>query len=365
MGHGDQGNKKRLRVLCYVNHFYGEHPTFVGKSTTEPRDLRRIAVERTLAALRGLDAEIDIKICGIEGHALVPLDITFNPADSTHLVYESLAHMAGKVADGYDYFLNIEDDIEMPPQTLANVVEFESSSLLNEVLHPLRIERRPEGPYLVDLAAMPGFTVQQRMWQGLRLSQAINPHCGLMLLSQKKFAYALQFLDLSAREVFLGGPMASAFAAIHRPFMLWRVFDEPTRHAVYHIDEWLALPPLAGGASPAFTERFTAIVLSWARVENLSAVVGSLRTIQEIDEILLWSNDRDRELEVPGVTVFKLPTNDRCVVWNALVKEARNENIWMQDDDVLIEPEQFRALLVRFREDEERIVGCRGRNLRR
>jgi hypothetical protein len=249
MDHRSVENGRRLRVLCYVNHFFGSHPTFRGKSTTETSDLRRAIVGRALSALSELDAELDVKVCGIEGHALVPLDLTFTPADSTHLVYESLAHMAGRVAEGYEYFLNIEDDIEVPPQTLSNAVEFDQGSLLNEVLHPLRIERRPEGPYLVDLAALPGFTVQQRTWHGLRLCQAINPHCGLMLLSRQKFAYALQFADLSSREVFLGGPMASAYAAIHRPLMLWRVIDDPTYHVVYHLDEWLGAQPLAAGES--------------------------------------------------------------------------------------------------------------------
>ena len=155
-----------MRVLCYVNHYFGRAVGFEGlaqpRSTTGDDGHRRLIVAACLDALRALPGA-EVNVCGIAGNALETIDIDFSQAlsDPRMLPFESLAHMARRV-DEYDYFINIEDDILVPPETFANVVAFDQESLVNEVLHPNRIEedetgrvllRRPQSHPWLDIPA--------------------------------------------------------------------------------------------------------------------------------------------------------------------------------------------------------------------
>lgn len=341
------------RVLCYVNHFYGSSPGFGGKSTSQTREVRRAAVMRTLAALRALEAEVTIRVCGVAGQALVPLDVEFQLEDPRLLVYESLVRMCGE-REGFDYFINIEDDIEVPRATFRNVLDFDREAMVNECLHPNRLEHE----VCVDLQALPGWTLQERRFASHQLRPALNPHSALLLLSRAKLEYALRHVDLGFRGHVVGGPMASAYAHFHKPFTLWRCADDPKFHSVVHLDDWL------GPVPPPEAEAFTAVLLSWKRYQNLPAIVASLERIPHIREILLWNNDPERTISIPGVTVFQAPRNFRCLPRYCLVPLASHDNIWFQDDDLLLEPAQFERVLAEYRQDRSRIYGCRGRNLR-
>jgi len=154
------------------------------------------------------------------------------------LIYSSIAHMASYL-DEYDYFLNIEDDIYIPPQTVRNVFAFDETSGVSEVLHPNRIEFEDGAPFCVDLRAMPGWTTSRRTFARHALAVALNPHSGLMLLSRAKFAYAQQHVDFRRRERIIGDLMASAYCNVHAPFALWRSFDDIGYHTVEHLDRWM------------------------------------------------------------------------------------------------------------------------------
>ena len=351
---------RRPRVLCYVNHYYGPHPTFRGKSTTQTRDVRRQIVERTLAALRALDGDMDVRVCGIPGRALVPIDIPFDLSEPRHLVFETLVNMS-RQQERYDYFINIEDDVEVPAETFRNILEFDREALINECLHPNRLERREGQVHCVDLEALPGWNFQEKTFRGRLLRTALNPHSAVLVLSREKLGYALRHVDPSFRGTVVGGLMASAYAHWHKPFVLWRTADEPEAHAVVHLDDWL---PLGTPALRIADLDFTAILLSWKRAQNLPAIIAELSRIPEIREILVWNNDPERTLDLPGVNVVNAPANFRRLARYCLVPLAKHDHIWFQDDDLLVSAEQFHELLRHYQNDRARIVGCRGHNIR-
>jgi hypothetical protein len=265
-----------MKVLCYVNHYCGPGVGFRGKSTEPGNPQRREIVERCVAQLRTLNGA-DVRVCGIPGCALVPLDLEFPQIRDkpTHLIYESLAHMAGQV-EGYDYFINTEDDILVPAQTLENAVEFDRTALLNEVLHPNRLETAANGrQYCTDIEVSLRWTRQHRRWQGHELRVALNPHSGILILSRDKIRYALRNIDISYRGVFMPHAMESAFANFLSPFCLYRSQDDLNFHVVQHLDRWLGadeLERLHQLTEPAWRRRLKRVIRDWAPPILLRAV---------------------------------------------------------------------------------------------
>lgn len=241
-----------MKILCYVNHFFGKNPHFLGKSSPaigtdleefkKKADCRKKYVSETIAQLRKLGT-IDIKICGINGFSLLPLDISFDSVKDKPLwlIYESLNHMA-QFADDYDYFINLEDDIYLPEETFMNVLEFDKTSLINEVFLPNRLEKTIEGkPYCVDLMAIPGWTQQRKRFQGKQLRVALNAHSAILILSREKFRYTLKSVDKMFRQSILHNELDSAFAYFHSSFALFRSEDIGF-HFVDHLDKWYYSP---------------------------------------------------------------------------------------------------------------------------
>ena len=54
--------------------------------------------------------------------------------------------------------------------------------------------------------------------------------------------YAEMRIDLDLRKQFHGGFMASAFANVHAPFLLWRTRSNLLAHHVVHLDRWSGSP---------------------------------------------------------------------------------------------------------------------------
>jgi Glycosyl transferase family 64 domain len=343
------------RVLCYINHYYGPSINFVGKSSTQSPEVRRAVVQRTLAAVRESIPHAEIKVCGVPGRSLLPIDLPFELSDPRHLVYASLDHMADQL-DRYDWFVNLEDDIELNPRAFQNALEFEAESLPNECLLPNRLEEGPEGTNCPDLRAIPGWTQQERKFRGRTFRVAVNPHSALLMLSRRKLSYALQHIDRTYRGLVIGAAMASAYAHYHRPFSLYRSFFEPEFHSVRHQDQWLH-------GSPQNSLLFTAILLSWRRRQNLPMIVRTLRSIPQVAEILVWNNSPE-PLHLEGASVVQAPQNFGCLPRYSLVPLAKHDNIFFQDDDLLIEAGHFAMLLSGYAADPSRIYGLRGRNLR-
>lgn len=241
-----------MKVLCYINHFFGKNPGFLGKSSfpegADGEEVRRRAAERknyveqVIAQLKKIDG-IDVKVCGIEGCSLVPLDITFEHIREKPLwlIYESLNQMA-VFLDDYDYFINIEDDILLPEETFSNVVEFDKTSMINEIFLPNRMERNQKGEsYCVDFIPLPGWTQQRKKFHGKELQVGLNAHSALLILSKEKFRYALKHIDKNFRKPLLYNELDSAFAYFHSPFALFRSVDV-NFHQVIHLDKWFYSP---------------------------------------------------------------------------------------------------------------------------
>jgi hypothetical protein len=192
------------RVLCHVNHYFGRRSAFVGGSTTGKQDERRETVIRCVAALRALpDAEVDLRVCGVGDDALLPLDTRYDLEDPTQLVYESLYDMASHV-DEYDYFINVEDDVSVPPETWLNVLEFDQESLVNEILHPNRMEVDETGfRYCVDLYGNPDVDPPEEDVPRHTIRVAVTPHSGILVMSRAKLRYALSEIDRSFRGIVL------------------------------------------------------------------------------------------------------------------------------------------------------------------
>ena len=209
-----------VKVLCHVNHFFGRSRGFVGGSTKGEAERRRETVRRCVEALRELpDADVDLRVCGIGDSALLPLDTRYDELDDpTQLVYESLYDMASHV-DEYDYFINVEDDVLVPPETWLNVLEFDRHCLVNEILHPNRMEVDDTGfRYCVDLYGNPVWTHQKKRFGGQTVRVAVTPHSGILVMSRAKLRYALSQIDRSFRGIIFAKGMESALAHFHSPF---------------------------------------------------------------------------------------------------------------------------------------------------
>ena len=107
----------------------------------------------------------------------------------------------------------------------------------------------------------------------------------------------------------------------------------------------------------------TAILLSWKRPQNISRIVHELKRSPRVSEILLWNNDPENDLELPGVKVVNSPQNYHCLARYCMVPLAENNQIWFQDDDLLIRPEQLEIIHSAYTRDPARIYGVAGRNI--
>ena len=102
------------------------------------------------------------------------------------------------------------------------------------------MEQRANGAMVcVDLEAVPGWAGLNRIFRDIVLDVAVNPHSGLFFLTQPQMRYAADRISLQRREQFHGGYMASAYANVHAPFLVWRAKSDLMAHHVVHADKWM------------------------------------------------------------------------------------------------------------------------------
>ena len=232
-------------ILCLMAHYFGAGPEFVGKSTSSSAETRARYVRKAVDNLQDIPG-LELRICGISGHSLLPLDMVFSGLERPeYLVFEVLGSIAEEL-ERYDYFMVVEDDILVPHQVLNNIMAFDRDYGLQQCLHPNRLERSGDRVECVDLRAMPGWLDAKARFRDVELRVARNPHSGFLMLSRDKLAYALERVDRGYRGRFLGGFMSSAFAHYHRPFDLYRPYRDLGFHYVIHLDHWLGPEAVAG-----------------------------------------------------------------------------------------------------------------------
>jgi glycosyltransferase involved in cell wall biosynthesis len=85
-------------------------------------------------------------------------------------------------------------------------------------------------------------------------------------------------------------------------------------------------------------DKVSACLLSYKRVYNMQLIVDHLENIDFIDEIIIWNNDAQKTLNLTGnkVRIIHSPENRICYGRFLCAREARNEFIYVQDDDILV-----------------------------
>jgi hypothetical protein len=110
--------------------------------------------------------------------------------------------------------------------------------------------------------------------------------------------------------------------------------------------------------------KFSAVLLSWKRPQNLSRIVDTLHSFGNIDEIFVWNNAPEVDLKLGSdAIIFASPLNFGCFARFAVAALASNDNLWFQDDDLLVSAEQFKLLQGAYALDKSRLYGAFGRNL--
>lgn len=93
----------------------------------------------------------------------------------------------------------------------------------------------------------------------------------------------------------------------------------------------------------------SACLLSWKRARNLPVIIQRLEALDFVDEILVWNNDPATHLDVEGgkVRVLTAERNEGCYGRYLCARQARNEHVYVQDDDVVVEdvPRLYEAFL--------------------
>jgi len=268
------GLVEEKKILCFVNHYYNpdQKEGFKGGSTVK-NPKREEIVKKVIERVKSIPG-CDVKVCGFTGYTVpgvtIDIDFTKKGVKPHHLVYESLNKMKEYVGD-YDYFINVEDDIYIPNDVINNVIQFDRQVGINEILLPNRIEKNKEGDWKnIDLEVVSGWTKLGKMYNQLRVKEALNRHSGILIMNTEKFQAVLEIVNPDFRDVWYGGPMASAFAYFHSPFILYRNFHPTRFHSVYHLDQWTLkrnnrgwiqqekrekrrVPPLVEGEQPEVT----------------------------------------------------------------------------------------------------------------
>lgn len=118
------------------------------------------------------------------------------------------------------------------------------------------------------------------------------------------------------------------------------------------------------------SKKITAILISYKRVDNLKKIVNSLIQSQLVGEIIIFNNNKYldlnkyiQSLNSETIKVINSNFNFLCVARYSICMLAKYENIFFQDDDLLFSINNLNHLYEKFKEDENRICGYRGRNL--
>jgi glycosyltransferase involved in cell wall biosynthesis len=100
----------------------------------------------------------------------------------------------------------------------------------------------------------------------------------------------------------------------------------------------------------------SACLVSWKRPQNLPIIVQALRRVECIDEILIWNNNPGVKLELSdgNTRVIQSSENLSCYGRFACAAQARNQAIYVQDDDAL--NQDIPGLYDQFLRDPTRIA---------
>lgn len=109
-------------------------------------------------------------------------------------------------------------------------------------------------------------------------------------------------------------------------------------------------------ASNTTKPKVSACLLSYKRPENIRLIVDQISKYPIFDEILIWHNNPEEplQLEAPKVQVINAPVNSICYGRFQCAAQARNELIYVQDDDAIVE--NIPQLFQHFQQNDKVIV---------
>jgi LPS sulfotransferase NodH len=104
------------------------------------------------------------------------------------------------------------------------------------------------------------------------------------------------------------------------------------------------------------TQKVSVVLLSWKRPNNMQRIVDHLRTHDFLDDIIIWNNNPEVELQIQdeNTTIINSATNVKTLGRFLAVYHTKHENIYTQDDDCIVG--DIQTLLQKFLEDPSRIA---------
>jgi len=107
----------------------------------------------------------------------------------------------------------------------------------------------------------------------------------------------------------------------------------------------------------------SAVLLSWKRPSNIPRIVNELLSVSFIKEIIVWNNNSELVLNVPGCKVINSSHNFMPFARFAAATLATEKTILFQDDDMLFPRRSIEFAYNEYLKDRGRIYGTKGRNL--
>ena len=95
----------------------------------------------------------------------------------------------------------------------------------------------------------------------------------------------------------------------------------------------------------------------------MARIVGELAGSPLIGEVIVWNNNPDVRLDLPGATVINSPRNFLCFPRYCMAPLASHDTIWFQDDDLLLTGGQIERVHAAYMADLSRICGIIGRDI--
>jgi hypothetical protein len=236
-----------MKILCFVNHYYGQTYSFSGgssSSTEDKAEKRKSYVLNTINQLKQNKYDIEVCVCGISSNSLINIDQKFDHIidKPIQLIYESLNFFI-KYLNNYDYFLNIEDDLIVPEDSLERLLYLDKEIHKSTVIIPNRMEHDLSGKeFCVDMYAIPHWRNRSLQIDNKIYKEAENPHSGFLFLSKEKLALSFSSIDLNFRGITIGKELESAFAHFHSPFTLYRPFNPLDSIKIIHQDKYKHSP---------------------------------------------------------------------------------------------------------------------------
>jgi glycosyltransferase involved in cell wall biosynthesis len=96
--------------------------------------------------------------------------------------------------------------------------------------------------------------------------------------------------------------------------------------------------PKQNGVATSQLTKVSACLLSYKRPANMQLIVDILHHLEYIDEILVWDNHPSKKLVLKGNKVRIIPSTENKICYGRFLcaMQAKNELIYVQDDDALV-----------------------------